>query len=96
MSQTTEREEKAATALVDAAYRVHKALGPGLPEHIYEVCLCRELRKKGVAHCRQIAVPIVYDGEELEGAFRLDVLIDEVVVCELKAVESTNGTLRSF
>ena len=58
----TEHEEKIAKEIVSAAYIVHKALGPGLFEHIYEVCFCQELAKKGISFRQQVTVPLVYDG----------------------------------
>ena len=81
-------EERIARAIVDAAHAVHKSLGPGLLESVYEVCFCHELGKRGLSYRRQVAVPIVYDGLTFEEGFRLDVLVEERVVCELKAVET--------
>jgi len=86
----TEREERAAKAIVNAAFVVHKKLGPGLLESIYEVCFCFELRKLGLTVKRQVPMPIVYDGNVFDEGFRLDVLVDDLVVCELKAVEATH------
>ena len=80
--------ERVATAVVDAAYAVHSALGPGLLEHVYEVCFCHELGKRGLSYRRQVVVPIVYDGIRFDEGLRLDVLVQESVVCELKAVET--------
>ena len=80
--------ERVATAVVDAAYAVHSALGPGLLEHVYEVCFCHELGKRGLSYRRQVVVPIVYDGIRFDEGLRLDVLVEESVVCELKAVET--------
>ena len=84
----SETEERIATALVDSAYTVHKTLGPGLLEHIYEVCFCHELSKRGLSHQRQVKLPIVYDGIEFDEGLRLDVLVEDLVICELKAVEA--------
>ncbi|MGB9777353.1 MAG: GxxExxY protein [Anaerolineae bacterium] len=83
----SEREEQIARAIVDAAYAVHSALGPGLLESIYEVCFCHELGKRGLSYRRQVVVPITYDGLVFEEGLRLDVLVEEAVVCEIKAVE---------
>jgi GxxExxY protein len=66
-------EEQIAAAVVNAAYTVHKALGPGLLESIYEVCFCHELTKKGLNVRRQVTLPIVYDGIKFEEGLRLDV-----------------------
>jgi GxxExxY protein len=84
---TTIREEALARDVVDCAYKVHTNLGPGLLEAVYEHCLCHELEKRGIAHERQVLVPIVYEGVELEWGVKLDVLVENRVVCELKSVE---------
>jgi GxxExxY protein len=83
-------EERTATAIVNAAYIVHKALGPGLLESIYEVCFCHELTKQGLSVRRQVTLPIVYDGIRFDEGLRLDVLVEELAICELKAVEEVN------
>lgn len=70
-----------------SAFAVHTALGPGLLESVYEACLCHELAKRGLRPCRQVAVPIVYDGMKFDEGLRLDVLVNNLVICELKAVE---------
>jgi len=77
-----------ARAVVDAAIAVHKALGPGLLDSVYEVCLFHELTKRGLRVERQVAIPIVYDGMTLREGLRLDLLVNDQVICELKAVES--------
>jgi GxxExxY protein len=84
-----ERAERAARSVVDAAFRVHSALGPGLLESVYEVCLCHELRKQGTPFVAQQVLPVVYDGVRLDAGLRVDLLVDESVVVELKAVEKT-------
>lgn len=81
--------EEIATQIVDAAYTVHKALGPGLLEDVYEVCFCHEL-KDGPSYQRQVLVPIVYDEITFDEGLRLDVLVDGKVICELKVVENLN------
>ncbi|MBW2611679.1 MAG: GxxExxY protein [Deltaproteobacteria bacterium] len=86
----TTREEELAKEIVDAAYLVHKQLGPGLLEKIYEVCFCHELSKKGIHTRRQVPVPILYDGITFDEGLRLDVLVEDLIVCELKAVENAN------
>ena len=88
--KTTKREEELATEIVDAAYLVHKQLGPGLLEKIYEVCFCHELSKKGINTRRQVSVPIQYDGITFDEGLRLDVLVEDMIVCELKAVDTFN------
>jgi GxxExxY protein len=82
--------EEIATKIVDAAYTVHKALGPGLLESVYEVCFCHELKKRGLSFQRQVPVPITYDGITFSEGLRLDVLVGEKIICELKTVDSLN------
>jgi len=77
-----------ARAIVDAAVKGHKTLGPGLLESVYEACLYHELLQRGLRVERQVAVPIVYDGITLREGLRLDLLVNNLVICELKAVES--------
>ena len=79
--------ERLATLIVDAAYAVHKNLGPGLLEGIYEPCFCHEIGKRGAAYERQVIVPLVYDGIKFSEGLRIDVLVEKHIVCELKAVE---------
>jgi GxxExxY protein len=85
MLTTADTQDRIGTSVVDAAYAVHKNLGPGLLESIYEECFCHELRKRGLRFQRQVRLPLVYDGIQLECALELDVLVEELVVCELKA-----------
>jgi len=73
--------------MLDAADAVHKTLGPGLLESVYEPCFYRELQKCGVAYRRQVLVPIIYDSVQLDEHLRLDVIAGEQVICEIKAVE---------
>lgn len=86
----SDKEEYIAKQIVDAAYTVHKKLGPGLLEKVYEVCFCHELSKRGVQHQRQMSFPIVYDGVIFEEGLRLDVLVEDLVICELKAKDEVN------
>ena len=76
--------------IVDSAYTVHKNLGPGLLEKVYEICFCHELQKRGLKYQRQLSIPIVYDGIEFSEGLRLDVLVEDKVICELKALENVN------
>jgi GxxExxY protein len=76
--------------IVDAAYTVHKNLGPGLLEKVYEICFCHELKKRGLSYQRQIDIPIVYDGLEFNEGLRLDVIVEDEIICELKALEIVN------
>ena len=83
----SENEERIAQKIVSSAFAVHKGLGPGLLESIYEVCFCHELHKRGLAFQRQLDLPIVYDGLKFDQGLRIDVLVEDLIVCELKAVE---------
>ena len=84
------REESIAKKIVDAAFTVHKKLGPGLLEKVYEVCFCHELSKRGLKHQRQVDIPIVYDEIVFNEGLRLDVFVEELIICELKAVDEMN------
>jgi GxxExxY protein len=74
--------------IVDAAFQVHSQLGAGLLESVYEVCIAHELRKRGLLVQSQPTLPVVYEGIRLEAGFRLDLLVEDCVVVELKAVET--------
>ncbi|QOJ19127.1 MAG: GxxExxY protein [Phycisphaeraceae bacterium] len=73
--------------IIACAIRVHRALGPGLLESVYEVCLAHELAKEGLRFARQVDVPVRYDAVLLDAGFRIDLLVEDAVVVELKAVE---------
>lgn len=79
--------EKIATIIVDCAFKVHQRLGAGLLERVYEQCLLYELRKSGLACKSQHPVTITYDDLLIEDAFRMDILVEDKVVIEVKAVE---------
>ncbi len=87
----SKREEEIAKIIVDSAYSVHKELGPGLLEKIYETCFCHELDKRKLSYQRQVNIPIVYDGITFNEGLRLDVLVENLVICELKAVDDMNS-----
>jgi GxxExxY protein len=74
-------------SIVDAAMKVHTALGPGLLESVYEKCLKHELKKRGLRVQSQVWVPVVYDGVEMEGAYKIPLLVEGQVVVELKVAE---------
>lgn len=74
--------------VVDAAFRVHSTLGPGLLEGVYEACLCHELRKRRIPFQHQLSLPVIYDSVRLEAGLRLDLLVDDRIIVELKAVET--------
>ncbi len=82
--------EGIAKKIVDAAYAVHSNLGPGLLEKVYEICFCHELKKRGLKYQRQIDIPIEYEGLRFEEGLRLDVLVEDSIICELKAMDTLN------
>lgn len=79
--------EKLATITVDAAYKVHRTLGPGLLESVYELCLAHELRKRGLEVRTQMNLPITYEDITIDSGLRLDMLIAGLLLVEVKAVE---------
>ena len=82
-------ENEIATQVVDAAYAIHSRFGPGLLESAYQVMLVHELRKRGLRVASEQPVPLVYDGIVLEVGYRADLVVEELVIVELKAVEQT-------
>ena len=84
----TKEIEAVATDIVDAAVKVHKALGPGLLESAYQQCHAYELRKRGRKVLTELVVPIIYDGQSIDAGYRLDMLIDDLVIVENKTVDS--------
>jgi GxxExxY protein len=81
--------EATATAIVDSAYMVHKKLGPGLLERVYERFLIIELEKRGLTVKSQVRLPIIYDGVQYDEYYVLDILVGDCVILELKALENT-------
>jgi len=75
-------------AVIGAAIEVHRQLGPGLLESVYESCLCHELKLRGIEHGRQGALPVTYKQLPLEDVYRIDILIPSRLVIEVKAVEA--------
>ena len=73
--------------IIGAAIEVHKALGPGLLESAYEECLCHEFGLKGLSNERQKPLPVIYKGRELDCGYRLDVVVENAIILELKACE---------
>jgi len=86
----TPEEEEIGKKIVNSSFIIHKALGPGLLEKVYEVCLCHELRESGLSVQRQLDVAIVYDGIVFDEGLRLELLVENKVVIELKAVDIIN------
>ncbi len=84
-------EDEIGRRVVDAAVQIHRDLGPGLLEVVYEVILAHELRSRGLHVERQVPVPLVYKGVKFEGAFRIDLIVERKVILELKCVEALNN-----
>jgi GxxExxY protein len=76
--------------IVTAAMNVHSKLGPGLLESAYEACLLRELAKQGITVASQVVLPVVYDGETIDLGYRIDLLVEDLVIVELKCVQAFN------
>ena len=74
-------------AVVDAAIKVHSALGPGLLESVYEKCLTHDLQKRGLVVRPQVWLPVIYDEVVVEGGYKIDLLVEDAVIVELKVVE---------
>ena len=87
----TERTEEIAKIIVHSAFIVHKELGPGLLEKVYEICLAYEIAKAGLKVKRQIDIPIVYDSIIFSEGLRLDLLVEDCIIIEVKAVEQVNS-----
>jgi GxxExxY protein len=81
-------ENEIATAVVDAAFKIHTTLGPGLLESVYEAVLDFELQRRGLQVARQIGLPVNYEGVKLELGFRIDLIINNKLIIEVKSVES--------
>ncbi len=86
-SEETYPNQAVTEAIIGAAIEVHNALGPGLLESAYEACLAHELTLRGVPSLRQLDVPVMYKGQRVDCGFRIDMLVSDSVVVELKAVD---------
>ncbi|WP_396137480.1 GxxExxY protein [Flavobacterium sp.] len=85
-----EKIEQIAKIIVNSAFNVHKELGPGLLEKVYETCLVYEITKAGFEVKRQVEVPIIYDGVTLKEYLRLDIIVESSIIIEVKAVDIVN------
>ena len=90
-SNSAESHNSLTSKIIAAAIEVHRRLGPGLLESAYEACLAYEIRKRGFKALCQVSLPVVYDELELDVGYRIDVLVDDQVIIELKAVKSILG-----
>ncbi len=82
-----EHLNKLSKIILDSSIGVHRNLGPGLLESVYEVCLCKELNLRDINLQRQVSLPVEYKNEKLDADFRIDVLVENEIIIELKAVE---------
>ncbi len=88
-------ENETSAYIVDAAIKVHTALGPGLLESAYEACLKHELVKRGIRADSQVPLPVVYDGIHIELGYRLDIMVNDCVIVELKSVDDLTDIHRA-
>lgn len=87
MTLTQEELNNISGKVIECSINVHKALGPGMLEGAYEVCLMHELKKHGFKARSQVTLPIVYDGIRLDAGYRIDLLVEDAVIVELKALD---------
>jgi GxxExxY protein len=84
----TQRLNQITEQIIGCAIEVHRALGPGLLESAYEECLCYELSQKGLKFKRQVALPVVYKEVKLDCGYKMDIVVEDLVIIEIKAVQS--------
>jgi len=85
-------ENEIGSIIVDTAVNLHKKLGPGLLESVYEVILTKQLSKQGLSVQRQVSIPIEFEGEHFDGGFRADIFIEGKVIIELKSIDKITDT----
>ena len=90
--QTAPRINHITHQIIGAAMRVHTVLGPGLLESAYQACLLHELRKQGLAAASQVGLPVVYEGERIELGYRIDLIVGDVVIVEIKCVDASSSS----
>jgi len=88
--------EQVGKQVLDAAFQVHTVLGPGLLESVYEAALTMELRKRGLLVETQKAIPVIYEGQQLEVGFRADLVVESLVLVELKSVEAVTPLFKKI
>lgn len=86
--QITPKVNHITRQIIAAAIKVHSALGPGLLESAYHACLLHELRKRGFTVASQVGLPVIYDGEKIELGYRIDLIVNGLVIVEVKCVEA--------
>jgi GxxExxY protein len=82
--------EEIAKAILDSAFQIHTTLGPGLLESVYEACLIHELKMRRIEVKSQISLPVIYKGMKVDSGFRIDILVDECVIVEIKSTDELN------
>jgi len=82
-----DKYEELGRHILDASFEVHKELGPGLLESVYETCLCEELKNKNLNIRNQVELPIIYKGQQINKFFKIDILVEDVIIIELKSCE---------
>jgi GxxExxY protein len=87
---TTPRVNRITSAVISAAMKFHSHLGPGLLESAYEACLAHELRKRPLEVAQQVGLPVIYDSERIEPGYRIDLIVEGLVVVEIMCVEAIN------
>ncbi|HEX8495151.1 MAG TPA: GxxExxY protein [Pyrinomonadaceae bacterium] len=87
-------ENELAREIVNAAYKIHTTLGPGLLESVYETTLAHEMEKRGFKVCRQQALPVIYETIRMEIGFRADLIIEDKVIVEIKSIEALSPVHR--
>ena len=87
-TETVKNLNELTEAIIGAAMEVHRALGPGLLESTYEMCLCRELSVRGIPFERQVSIPVEYKGVKLDCGYRADIVVDGTILVEIKAIDS--------
>lgn len=91
----SEDVDRIAHSIVDAAFAVHKELGPGLLESVYEICLCHELSTRGIPFRSQVHLPVSYKGLKLDAGLRLDLLVADSVIVELKSAQRIDAVFEA-
>jgi GxxExxY protein len=87
--------EDIAKAILDSAFQIHTALGPGLLESVYEACMVHELKLRGITVKSQVTLPVIYKGMKVDSGFRLDLLVDDRVVVEIKSADDISAVYRA-
>ena len=88
VAETVKNSNELTEAIIGAAREVHRALGPGLLESTYEMCLCQELSIRGIPFARQVPIPVEYKGVKLDCGYRADIVVDKAILVEIKAIDS--------